>query len=50
MGNSKKGLLEEDDGETLGEKVLDPSKKAEIELNNYLSMPKVNRDTNPLLW
>lgn len=49
---TKKGLskLFEDEEDALDDPELTPNKKAEVELNNYLTMPKVNMDTNPLTW
>ncbi|GBM95270.1 hypothetical protein AVEN_199268-1 [Araneus ventricosus] len=48
----KKGLekLLEDDEETEGLDDFLPSSKAETELKNYLSMPKVGLNENPLTW
>lgn len=48
---TKKGLAKffEDEDDMMDDPAMNPARKAENELN-FLSMPKVNMDTNPLTW
>lgn len=46
----RKGLSKLLEDEVLDEPAMTPKRRAEIELNNYLTAPKVNLEANPLSW
>lgn len=52
VATQNKGLskLLEDEDEPSHEPTLNPRIKSEMEINNYLAMPKISLDENPLIW